>query len=107
MESMIDFLRFRLFEREDFIALSTVDVQGRFQAAMLSPPGGDCQYFLIHLIVWQAGHHHRQERISFVTRICAALPQHMAVRLCLTGAVFFETREALPPLVFVEAQPLR
>src|SRR6267378_4185703 len=30
---------------------------------------GDCQYFLIHLIVWQAGHHHRQERISFVTRI--------------------------------------
>ena len=37
----------------------------------------------------------------------AALPQHMAVRLCLTGAVFFETREALPPLVFVEAQPLR
>ena len=43
MESMIDFLRFRLFEREDFIALSTVDVQGRFQAAMLSPPGSDCQ----------------------------------------------------------------
>jgi hypothetical protein len=43
MESIIDFLRFRLFEREDFIALSTVDLQGRFQAAMLSPPGGDCQ----------------------------------------------------------------
>jgi len=43
MESMIDFLRLRLFGREDFIALSTVDVQGRFQAAMLSPPDGDCQ----------------------------------------------------------------
>ena len=28
MESMIDFLRFWLFEREDFIALSIVDVQG-------------------------------------------------------------------------------
>ena len=28
MESMIDFLRFRLCEREGFIALSTVNVQG-------------------------------------------------------------------------------
>ena len=32
MESIIDFLLFRLFEREDFIALSIVDVQGDVQA---------------------------------------------------------------------------
>jgi hypothetical protein len=46
MESMIDFLRFRLCEREGFIALSTVNVQGRCPGAMLSPPGGECQHFL-------------------------------------------------------------
>jgi hypothetical protein len=43
MESMIDFFRFRLCEREAFIALSPAEVQGRFQSGMLSPPGRDCQ----------------------------------------------------------------
>ena len=34
---MIDLLRFRLFEGEDFIAFSPVDVRGRAYEAMLSP----------------------------------------------------------------------
>lgn len=37
MEPMIDLLRFRLFEGEDFMAFSPVDVRGRAYAAMLSP----------------------------------------------------------------------
>ena len=42
MELMSDFPGLRPGEREDFMALSSVDVQGEFKA-MLSPPGGDCQ----------------------------------------------------------------
>ena len=70
MESMIDFLRFRLCEREDFIALSTVDVQGRFQAAMLSPRAASVNRFLKQFLL-----------VSLRCR--AAPPPHIAVRLCL------------------------
>ena len=43
MESMIDFLGFRLFEREDFIALSSVDVQGASSSRDAIATRRDCQ----------------------------------------------------------------
>jgi hypothetical protein len=46
MESTIDFLRFRLCEREDFIALSTVDVGGAKSRRDAIAARGECQYFL-------------------------------------------------------------
>jgi hypothetical protein len=51
MESMIDFLRFRLFEREDFITLSPVDLQWRFLRRDAIAAGGGCQYFLTGVMV--------------------------------------------------------
>jgi hypothetical protein len=45
MESMIDFLRFRLFEREDFITLSPVDLQWRFLRRDAIAAGSECQWF--------------------------------------------------------------
>jgi hypothetical protein len=43
MESTIDFLRFRLGDREAFIAFSPLDTQGASSKRMLSLPGDDCQ----------------------------------------------------------------
>ena len=86
MELTIDFLSFRPCEREDMMHSSVYD-QGRVQARCYRRRAATVNIFSFIFIVWQAGHHHRQERISFVTRICAALPQHMAVRLGLTVTV--------------------
>jgi hypothetical protein len=51
MESMIDLLRFRLFEREDFITFSPVDVRGRVQDAMLSPLVATVNNYVAHTCI--------------------------------------------------------
>jgi hypothetical protein len=85
MESMIDFLRFRLFEREDFITLSPVDLQWRFLRRDAIAAGVDCQRFLKSRGL-AVGQDATLGTDMFCHHCCRLLPQPMAVRPCLTAA---------------------
>lgn len=82
MESMIDFRRFRLCEREDFIALSNSRCPGAMSRRDAIAAGRRLSILSQGFLIGWTGYDRHGRRRDSSPGCRAALPQHTAVRLC-------------------------